>query len=335
MRILFSSYHNPSFWTITEYTEKTLMKLGHELIPFDDRAFIIPGRLRRNARFLQNWDLNRLNRRLFSLASATQPDLCLVAGGNRILPETIQKMKSQGIQTALWTIDVPRRFQPVLDAAPSYDFIFCGGTEAQKLLSEAGIPNTHWLPFACDPEVHQPADVDSEDRKKWGSKVSFVGSFYPNRAQVLEKISDFDLKVWGPGWDKLAKNSPIKKLCSDVRLKPEEWIKIFSSSLVNIVIHYQDGKTPCFQAAPRVYEGLACRSFLLVDDQRDVKSLFQDGKHLAIFEKPEDLRKKMTYYLNKPEERDRIATQGHEEVVHKHTYVHRLKKMLSVIEAGG
>jgi spore maturation protein CgeB len=334
MKILFSSYHNPSFWTITEYTEKTLMKLGHALIPFDDRAFILPNRLRRNARFLQNWDLNRLNRRLFSLASATQPDLCLIAGGNRILPETIQKIKNQGIQTALWTIDAPREFQPVLNAAPFYDFIFCGGTEAQELLSETGIHNTHWLPFACDSQIHQPADVDSEDRKKWGSEVSFVGSFYPNRAQILERISDFDLKVWGPGWNKLKKDSPIKKLSTDTQLKPEEWTRIFSCSLINIVIHYQDGKTPCFQAAPRVYEGMACRSFLLVDDQKDVRSLFQDGNHLVIYKEIEDLRKKMTRYLNKPEERDRIANQGHKEVVRKHTYVHRMKKMLSVIEAG-
>ncbi len=334
MRILFSSYHNPSFWTITEYTEKTLMKLGYELIPFDDRAFILPGRLRKNAPFLQNWELNRLNRRLFFLATAAQPDICLVAGGNRILPETIQKIKNQGIQTALWTIDAPREFQPILNAAPFYDFVFCGGTEAQSLLSEAGIHDTHWLPFACDPEIHQPVDVDSEDKKKWGSEVSFVGSFYPNRAQILERISDFNLRVWGPGWNKLAKDSPIKNLSTDTQLKPEEWIKIFSSSLINIVIHYQNGKTPCFQAAPRVYEGMACRSFLLVDDQKDVRALFQDGKHLVIYKEVEDLKKKVAYYLNKPEERDKIATQGYKEVVRQHTYAHRLKTMLSVIEAG-
>jgi len=335
MRVLFSSYHNPSFWTITDYIERTIMRLGHELIPFDDRAFIIPGRLRKSVRFLQDIDLNRLNNRLISLASSTNPDLCLVAGGNRILPETVQKIKSQGIKAVLWTIDAPRHFQPILAAVPDYDFIFCGGTEAQELLARARIKKTYWLPFACDPDIHKPADVNPEEKKKWGSDVSFIGSYYPNRAQALEKLADFDLKVWGPGWNKLAHKSPLKKFTRDTQLKPKEWIKIFSSSPINIVIHFQDGETLCYQAAPRVYEVLACQGFLLVDDQRDVQSLFQDGKHLVIFKNTEDLRKKITYYLKQPEERKKIASQGYEETVHKHTYLHRLKEMFSVIEAGG
>ncbi len=335
MRVLLSSYHNPSFWTITEYTERSIMRLGHELIPFDDRAFIFPGRLRKSVPFLRDIDLNRLNRRLISLAISTNPDLCLVAGGNRILPETVQKIKSKGIKTVLWTIDVPRNFQPILNAAPDYDFIFCGGTEAQELLARARIKKTYWLPFACEPDIHKPADVHREEKKKWESDVSFIGSYYPNRAQALEKLIDFDLKVWGPGWNKLAKDSPLKKRAEDTQLKPEEWVKVFSSSPINIVIHFQDGETLCYQAAPRVYEALACRSFLLVDNQKDVRSLFQDGKHLVIFKDTEDLRKKITYYLKQPEERKKIVSQGYEETVNKHTYLHRLKEMFSVIEAGG
>ena len=90
----------------------------------------------------------------------------------------------------------------------------------------------------------------------------------------------------------------------------------------------------CHQASPRVYEALACRSFLLVDDQKDVKSLFQDRKHLVIFKETEDLRQKITYYLNQSDERKKIASQGYEEIVHKHTYLHRIQEMFSVIEAG-
>ena len=103
---------------------------------------------------------------------------------------------------------------------------------------------------------------------------------------------------------------------------------------VAFVIHFQDGETLCHQAAPRVYEALACRSFPLVDDQKDVKSLFKDGKHLVIFYKIEDLQQKIAYYLNQPDERKKIARQGYEEVVHNHTYLHRIQEMFSVIEAG-
>lgn len=333
MKTLFSGFHNPSFWTITEYTERAIMKLGHELIPFDDREFIIPGRVRQRMGFLHKWDLKRLNRKLVSLASLVKPELCLVAGGNRILPETLKILKSQAIKTVLWTVDAPREFRPILEAAIYYDHIFCGGTEAQELLAQAGFQKTHWLPFACDPDIHKPVETSPKEKAEWGSDVAFVGSFYPNRAQILEKISDLELRVWGPGWKKLQRSSALKKRTTAQKLKPGEWIKILSSSAINLAIHFQDGKTPCYQASPRVYEALACRSFLLVDEQKDVKSLFQDGKHLAFFKDSKDLREKIDYYLNHAEERKKMAAHGYEEVSHKHTYMDRMEKMFSIIEA--
>lgn len=332
MKILFSGYHNPFFMTITEYIEKAIKKSGHHLLSFDDRAFILPGRIRQKLKFMHAWDLKRLNNNLISLAFKHKPDFCLITGGHRILPETIKKIKDRGIQTGLWTIDLPLDFQPIIKAAPFYDFVFCGGTEAQEPLAKAGIEKTHWLPFACDPEVHKPVHVIIEEKKKWGSDVSFVGSFYPNRGQILEKLFDFDIKVWGPGWNKLPYESPLRKSVKDIKLKPEEWRKIFSSSKILIAIHYQDGKTPCYQASPKVYETLACQSFLLVDNQKDVKSLFKDGRHLVIFKDIKDLREKIVYYLNHPEERKKILKEGYREVLEKHTYQVRLEKILSIVK---
>jgi spore maturation protein CgeB len=283
MKILLSGYHNPHFLTITEYIERAVEKSGHSLLSFDDRSFIIPGRIRKRVEFLQRWDMKRLNKRFASQAESFKPDMCLITGGHRISPETVEKIKRGGIKAVLWTIDLPTDFQPIIEAAPHYDFVFCGGTEAQELLDKIDIKKTYWLPFACDPEVHRFQETTPEERKFWGSDVTFIGSFYPNRAQLLEKLADFDLKVWGPGWNNLCSPSRLRKKVRDVQLRPEEWTKIMSSCKITLVIHYQDGKTPCYQASPKVYETLACKSFLLVDDQRDVKSLFEDGKHLAIF----------------------------------------------------
>ena len=333
MLILFSGYHNPHFVTITEYTERAIEKLKHSLISFDDRAFIIPGRIRKNVLFLQNWELNRLNKKLISLALRYKPDYCLVSGGYRILPDTIKKMRDLGIKTVLWTVDIPLNFQPIVNAAPYYDFVFYGGTEAQELLIKAGAKNVHWLPFACEPELHRNIHVTSEEKENFGSDVAFVGSFYPNRRQILEKICDLKIKIWGPGWDKLPPTSPLKKSVKDTKLKPEEWRKIFSSSKIILAIHYQDGKTLCYQASPKIYEALACKCFLLVDNQKDVRSLFEDGRHLVIFNDIKNLREKILYYLNHQEERKKIAEGGFREVLQKHTYLHRIKKIFSIMEA--
>ncbi len=331
MKILLSGYHNPHFLTITEYIESAIEKSGHSLLSFDDRSFIIPGRIRERVELLQRWDMKRLNKRIVSQAESFKPDMCLVTGGYRILPETIEKIKRRGIKTVLWTIDPPTDFQPIIEAAPHYDFVFCGGTEAQELLEKIGAKKTTWLPFACDPEVHRFQETTPEERKFWGSDVTFIGSYYPNRAQLLEKLADFDLKVWGPGWNKLPSASRLRGKIRDMQLRPEEWTKILSSCKITVVIHYQDGKTPCYQASPKVYETLACKSFLLVDNQRDVKSLFEDGKHLAVFKDVEDLKEKIVYYLNHQGEREKIINQGYEETMQRHAYIHRIKKLIQSV----
>jgi len=333
MKILFSGYHNPFFQTITEYMENAIDKLGHTCIPFDDRAFLLPGRIRQKAHFLHNWDLNRMNKHLLSLVSQARPNLCLISGGHRILPETIKRIKKKGIKTALWTVDLPFDFSPILEASPHYEYIFCGGTEAQEVLAKNGFKKTHWLPFACDPEIHKAVDVNLEEKRRWGSAVTFVGSFYPNRKKIFEAICDYNLKIWGPGWEKLPENSELFKSITTAQLAPQDWKKIYSSSKIVVVIHYQDGKIPCYQASPKVYETLACKSFLLVDNQKDVKTLFKDGEHVVIFENIEDLRNKIDYYLNHSEERKQIALQGYNETIENHTYVHRIKRLINIISA--
>ena len=333
MKIFFSSYHNPHFVTITEYIEMAIEKLGHNLISFDDRKFIIPGRLRKKFHFLHTLDLKRINRNLIKVIRREKPKIYIETGGYRIFPGSIRAIKKMGIKTVLWTIDSIREGDPRLKIEFPYSFVFCGGTEMVEALKEKDIENgPFWLPFACDPNFHKRIKVNQEEREEYGSDICFVGSFYPNRAEILEKITNFNLKLWGPGWNRLSNDSPLKGLAKDAQLKPEEWRKIYRSSKITIAIHYQNGKIPCHQASPKVYEALACKSFLLVDNQSDVKSLFEDGKHLTIFRDIKDLREKIKYYLAHPEERERIAEEGYQEVIQKHTYLHRIEKMLSIIE---
>jgi spore maturation protein CgeB len=332
MKILFSGYHNPHFDTVTEYVERAIRALGHDLVIFNDADFLFPGRIRGAFRPLADFDLRRLNRELGRLNKLHKPDLCLVEGGYRILPETVSEIKGMGISTALWMMDAPHDVDPILRAAPEYQFCFCAGTEHQELLARHGIKDSHWLPFACDPGFNCPKTLSAEETGFFGSPISFVGSYYPNRMKILEGIADLDLKVWGPGWDKVPDSSPLSKCIKRAgNIKPEDWVRIFCSSGINLVIHFQDSLIPCNQASPKVYEVLACKSFMICDNQKDVNALFEDGKHMVIFKDVADLREKIGYYLGCEEDRNRMANQGFNEVITKHTYVIRLKQMLDII----
>jgi hypothetical protein len=74
--------------SLTEYVERAIVQLGHNLVRFNYRSFMLPGRLRERFRPLDDWDTRRLNRELLGLVARTRPGLLLVTGGSTILPET-------------------------------------------------------------------------------------------------------------------------------------------------------------------------------------------------------------------------------------------------------
>lgn len=335
MKILLATYHNPNFLNTSVYREKAVEYLGHQCVIFDDRKFLLPGRLRQAVPWLARWDLQRLNDQLVNAVRNTRPDVCFSIGGHRILPQTVRRIKDLGVPIALWTTDAPVDFKNILEAAPSYDHLFCAGTEAREIFIARGLRNVTWVPFACDPAYHQPVPLNGDDQTKYGRDVVFVGSFYPNRAAMLETIADLDLGVWGPYWDRAVQFPKVLARSVTAKINYDQWVKIYSAAKITLVVHYQNPGVPCDQASPKIFEALACGAFVLVDDQKDARELFTDGKHVVFFRDKDDLRAKAGYYLDHPEERRRIAEEGRRYVIGNHRYQDRMQCMIEVLRSSG
>ena len=332
MKIILVGNHNPHFFNTVECREKALRELGHKVIFFDARASFFPGRLRRALSFLQRWDARRNGERLIHLAKKECPDLCLVVGTSAA-SETLKALGKARIRTALWTTDAPMDVPALTGPAPFFDYIFCSGTEAVDLLKAAGPlkGEPRWLPFACDPGIHRRVELSTEDRVRYGRAIAFVGSYYPNRREHFESLADLDIGIWGPHWDRLGPRSPLKGKADPRRINFDEWSRIYSASDIVLVVHYNDGRTPCHQASPKLFEAMACGAFVLCDDQKDARAIFKDGEHLVFFKNKEDLRAKIVHYLARPDERQRIAEAGRLQVVTRHTYQRRVEELLALM----
>jgi spore maturation protein CgeB len=334
MKVLFSSYHNPNFFTITEYIENAIRSLENAIFIFDDRQHLFPGRLRNSIKLLKYFDRKHINKKFVSLALAKNPDIALIGGGDRISLQSVQILNNNGIKTVLWTTDPPRNFEPILNAASTFQHIFCQGTEAIQLFEKANIKNAKWLPMACDPFFHHPVQLTSKEQDKYGNDIVFVGSYYPNRYSLFKKLSGYDFGLWGPGWDK-AESSDLRSHFRGEHTRPSEWLKIYSACKIVLTPHYQDpeNKFPVYQASPRIFEAMACGAFVISDYQKDVFTLFKDGKHLVGFKDEDELIEKIEYYLKNPDERNAIAKCGRQEVLRNHKYVDRIERLLSVVDA--
>ncbi len=343
MKVLFSSNRNPNFETFTDYIEKAFNEVGCETLFFENRHFILPGRIRSKVRLLNRCDLFILNRRLLNAAREFKPRLFLEDGGWNILPATLCALKKVGIITALWTNDPPRFQDRDLSGlkrnASFYDYVFVTGSEGIEFFKKT-TKRLDMLPFACDPDYHKPMKVTNSTKDKYRYDVCFVGSgwkdLYPNRIKLLEGLTDFKLGVWGPGWETLSSTSPLKKFIFGAQLRTSEWVKLFSISKIVFHSHFQDPLKlmPNYQINPRVFEALACGSFLVVDDQKDISRLFKNGKHLVTYKDIDDLKAKVAYYLDNEDERKRIADRGRKEVLERHTYKHRIQDILSTVAKG-
>lgn len=344
MKIFYVGYHNPHFIGITEYIEKAILEMGHRIDIFDFRSWLIPGRIRAAVPVLDSLDRKRMNADLFGKVKKFRPDVLLVNGGWTIFPETITAIKkATGAITVNWIADFPLMFNEYAASGPYYDHFFTSGTDALERYRKAGRRNGHWLPFACDPNVQRPLDVSEEDRAKYGCDICFVGSKYTERVEILEKLTDLDLGIWGIGWDRLPESSPLGRFVRGNVVTPAEWVKIFSASKIalNIIGHRCDVMEPYVEEKDfrmtntKVFEILGCGAFQLVDARADAVTLFKDKEHLAFYKGPGDVAGLARYYLEHPEERARVAAAGREEALAKHTYRHRIAEMLSVIGAAG
>ena len=334
MKILFSGYHNPTFVALTEYTERALEALGHELSVFDHRRFILPGRVHGWFGLARRVDMALLQRRFLRQAVAFQPDLVLVNQGANLYPETIDKVRDKtGACMTNWFQDYPMQYEDSVRIAPHYDHFFWGDTYPLEKHRALGYTNEHWLPFACDPEAHRPVELTDDERERYGCSACFVGSMYPGRARLLEHLADCGLAIWGPGWERLPDNSPLRACLRGGPVPPEVWVKIFSAA--DIVLNIDGYGTTLddagYMANTRVYEAPACGAFQLVDEKRDITTLFESGRELVCYDfgKPEHLRELVAHYLAHPEERKRIAQQGRAAMLAAHTYQHRMQALIS------
>jgi spore maturation protein CgeB len=339
MKILFSGYHNPNNIAQTEYVERAILQLGHELETYDYRQHVIPYRISSKLPFLYRWDMNRLNNRLIKLVNHFKPDIFLVNWGGTFFPEIITEISKRfKVTTINWLVDFPGGpgvLETAIKVVPAYDYFFAQSTDALEVHAKHGNKGGMWLNAACDPDIQKPLDLSEEENVKYGSDICFVGSMYPERAELFETLTDFDIGIWGPGWDQLDTASPLKKYIRGGSVTPDIWVKIYNAS--KIVVNYMGSyggeadEDKIYQASPRVFETLCCGSFQIVDEKRDVVALFNPGEHLVCFKEIHEVKELVKYYLNHPQERKEIANKGHNEVLAKHTWAHRIEEMLKAI----
>jgi spore maturation protein CgeB len=164
---------------------------------------------------------------------------------------------------------------------------------------------------------------------RYGCDVTTAANVYYFRAEILESISDLNLRVWGnvPKFNK----GPVRRFCTGKPIFMRDKAACFNSAkiVINSLHPMESGGLNA-----RAFEVAGCGGFQLITHSDAVVRHFEPGKEIEIFRDLHELRDKARYYLAHEDERRAIAEAGRRRAHSEHTYTNRLKQMLNIVFAG-
>lgn len=81
----------------------------------------------------------------------------------------------------------------------------------------------------------------------------------------------------------------------------------------------------------RTFETCGCKTFLLTNYTPNLEKLFNIGSELVTYNSLGELDEIVKFYLENEDERNSIAEAGYNRVKNEHTYYHRAKKLIDII----
>ncbi|QGQ44708.1 protein CgeB [Metabacillus sediminilitoris] len=277
---------------------------------------------------------------LQSLVKSFNPEAALTLVGFKFPIQMLQWLKKQQVKTVVWFTEDPYFMNRTEGLSGYYDIVFTIDSAALEFYKNKGHKHAHHLPLAAAPEVFRPKQVEA----KYRSDICLVGYPYPDRVkyiQLLLQNTAYKIQVVGK-W-----KNPLFRFQNNPKLKIlEGWVEpAIAANYYNgakIVLnthrpfnlrHNQnrlgiEGKS----INNRTFDVAACGAFQLIEFKEDLPNHFIEDEEIVSFESYQELVKKIDYYMQFEEERQRIANNARNRALEEHTFEHRIEKMIDIIK---
>ncbi|TBU88039.1 spore maturation protein [Pseudomonas dryadis] len=204
---------------------------------------------------------------------------------------------------------------------PRYDLIFSFSEVTTRFFKNTLALNAHHLPFGA--ATVPVLNVEKE------REVLFVGSADLRRVFLLENIHEH-LSIRGNRWRRNfpLMSSKLRQCVDDRSVWGDELQTLLQSSRIVLNITRSDFYGAETGVNLRIFEAVAAGCFLLTDHCDEITALFNPGEEIEVFRSGAELKEKVRYYLAHPEERERIARNGHARFLKEHSWSGRVERIL-------
>ena len=233
---------------------------------------------------------------IIQLCRAYKPDLTLFSKCNGVNIRVFEECKKVST-TCLWFMDplVTYDNAEIKEKTKEASFVCCSVQNVTEYASQFN-SQSFCVFEGFDSFIEKPQKQVAQI-----TDVSFIGSLHTDRAEKLKLIE-----------------TKIQLINNAYGLQHRIAV---SQSKINLNFCTTDG------ASDRIFKVMGAKGFLLTDDWTGRDTMFKDGEDLVIYKSYKDLDTKIKYYLEHPEERDKIRSNGYK-TVQKYNRIEWAKRIL-------
>jgi hypothetical protein len=279
--------------------------------------------------------LERFSISVVDACRRTRPEVLLTTGLAPVDASALRQIGALGIRRVNYLTDDPwnpaHRANWFFRALSEYDLIATPRRANLEDLRGATKAAVSFVPFAYDPELFFPVDLNSDERKEMDADVIFAGGADADRVPYIAGLRRAGLTValYGSYWERYRETKPLTRGQIGVdRLRQA----IVGARLALCLVRRANRDGHCM----RTFEVPAVGACMLAEDTSEHREIFGDeGRAVLYFSGVEELVSKARRLMQQPDERERLRRAAHRLIVSgHHTYADRLEKMMSAVVAG-
>lgn len=212
----------------------------------------------------------------------------------------------------------------IVNSIPIFDIYAIWNKNLIGRLGAGGCRKVIYLPFGYNSDLHYPAESKDESLR---NVISFVGCWDKNREQILTKLADFPLAIFGDFWDRVSPRSPLLPFIHPYNIYGARLRSVMSSSRASInILRPQNYGAHNM----RTFEIPAMGGLMITTKSNEQESFFPSFRASLSYSNADDLRYMLRIISTNEVFSESIRHEGYS-LREGHSYVDRARYLLSMI----
>lgn len=249
--------------------------------------------------------LKPLNEKLQQYLINKQFEVILVFKGMQLFPETIHYLKQHTKLLTNYNPDHPFHFyssgsgnKNVLNSIPYFDIYFSYAAQITRQLQEKFNVTAFTIPFAYDDTNAITYTAVPEVK----NRILFIGSYDKSRAELLNKIANASLDIYGDlKWKTRNRHYPALQKAYQQKALYGSAYKFAIAEAAGVVNLMREQNMSEQSHNMRTFEVPGYGGVLISQRTEEQLFFFEEDKEAVYFDTVEELQSKMDYLINNPE----------------------------------